>query len=192
MMRQKGFTLLEIIIAITLFSLVAVIIGMSLRLSIASWERADREAAVIQKMRSTQELFTRYLRAIYPYYVVKEGSRKLLFRGTSDKLRFASADSTGTAGAFQWCDFRITDRVVLLACSPLPDKEAIDRTIEKAEELLTFRSSASFEYYSRRANSWSSSWEDEAQLPSAIRIKVDDESPFVITLPMGNPRATVK
>lgn len=46
--RQKGFTLLEILVAIVLVSLVVVIAATALRLTIRAWERGRQEGEVVQ------------------------------------------------------------------------------------------------------------------------------------------------
>ena len=46
--RQEGFTLLEILVAIMLVSLVIVIAAMALRLTIRAWERGRQEGEVVQ------------------------------------------------------------------------------------------------------------------------------------------------
>lgn len=46
--RQQGFTLLEILVAIVLVSLVIVIAAMALRLTMRAWEKGGREGEVFQ------------------------------------------------------------------------------------------------------------------------------------------------
>jgi prepilin-type N-terminal cleavage/methylation domain-containing protein len=69
---RGGFTLLEVIIAITILSLIMVIIGSAFRLGIQAWGRGEKETEDGQRLRALSSLLSQQLKSIYPYRINPE------------------------------------------------------------------------------------------------------------------------
>jgi prepilin-type N-terminal cleavage/methylation domain-containing protein len=88
--RQEGFTLLEIIVAIALVSLLTLIAAMALRITMSAWERGEREGegaqirAMIPSILETQLTYTITTASFSP-----TGGKTLLpFSGTGHAVSF--------------------------------------------------------------------------------------------------------
>lgn len=93
-LEEKGFTLLELIITITLASVVLVIILGGLRLSINAWEAGEERIAVYQRMRGVLRQLSHEIESCFLFYYKKDkftGKRYLAFEGRSDSFSIVSA-----------------------------------------------------------------------------------------------------
>src|SRR3989338_6201961 len=69
---QGGFTLIELIIAITIVSMIMAIILGGMRLSIRAWEVGEGRVEVYQTGRVILERMSQEIKSIYPYRYEKE------------------------------------------------------------------------------------------------------------------------
>ncbi len=93
-----GFTLLEVMLAVTIMALMSVIIVSGLQMAIKAWETGDREIESQQRIRILLDRLFEELKSAYRMRIkVEEEFRrryKLGFIGTADRLDFIStADS---------------------------------------------------------------------------------------------------
>ncbi len=87
----RGFTLLELLIAVALIALMAGIIGGVLRLASRAWEQGEHKIDVTQRQRDLVLLLAEELRSAYPYQV-KDGLHRIyFFEGGPDRVQFVSA-----------------------------------------------------------------------------------------------------
>jgi len=94
---HRGFTLLEMLLAIVIFSLVIGVIFTSFRLGSSSWEKGERDIERYQKIRAINELIYREVRSCFPY-ILTPGEldthvKFYAFFGKTDSLKFVSAAS---------------------------------------------------------------------------------------------------
>jgi prepilin-type N-terminal cleavage/methylation domain-containing protein len=104
---QRGFTLIELIIATTIVSMILAIILGGMRLSIRAWEVGEGRVEVYQVGRVILERMSQEIKSMHPYRYEKElpppltppfeggeegGVKKsiLAFMGEPDKLRFTT------------------------------------------------------------------------------------------------------
>ncbi|MBI3582658.1 MAG: prepilin-type N-terminal cleavage/methylation domain-containing protein [Nitrospinae bacterium] len=97
---QRGFTLIELIIAITIVSMIMAIILGGMRLSIRAWEVGEERVEVYQTGRVILERMSQEIKSIYPYRYEKEISTEdktektkksvLAFKGEADRLWFVT------------------------------------------------------------------------------------------------------
>ena len=67
--REQGFTLLELLISLTILTMVTVIIGAGLRLAMNAWEKGDIETGETQKLRILSSMFSQQLKSVFPYMI---------------------------------------------------------------------------------------------------------------------------
>jgi general secretion pathway protein J len=94
---SRGFTLLEMLLAIAIFSLVIGVIFTSFRLGSSSWEKGERDIERYQKIRAVNELIYREVRSCFPY-ILTPGEldthvKFYAFFGKADSLKFVSTAS---------------------------------------------------------------------------------------------------
>lgn len=94
---SRGFTLIELTLATTLFALVAMILYGSFYLGHRAVERTGYLAERSQRLRSSEELLASYIRSAYPCRLSPQGAT-ISFSGGEKSLTFVSALSSGLGG----------------------------------------------------------------------------------------------
>ena len=74
--RQQGFTLLELVVAITLMGLVLVVLYSGLRLGLNGWDSGERRAEASNRLRSVQEFLRRQLAQSMTVYETNDDRRE--------------------------------------------------------------------------------------------------------------------
>jgi prepilin-type N-terminal cleavage/methylation domain-containing protein len=92
MRRARGFTLLELLIALAIVGLLLVIAFTGLRVGIVAWTRGEDRAEAHQHVRALAFTMTRALSAAYPYRGAKGEAPEvvMLFNGAEQKLEFVT------------------------------------------------------------------------------------------------------
>lgn len=92
MRRSRGFTLLEVLIALSIVGLLLTIAFGGLRVAMAAWRQGEDRAEAHQHVRAVAHTLSRALGATYPY----RGTRGLspeaivLFAGAESRLEFVT------------------------------------------------------------------------------------------------------
>lgn len=96
-LEARGFTLIEVVLALSIFALLGTILYGAFALSHSAVEKSQRVASQSQTLRSTADLLASYVRSAYPY----RGSiqeQAIFFEGDIDSLTLVSAYSHGMGG----------------------------------------------------------------------------------------------
>lgn len=182
---SRGFTLLELIISITILSLIAVIIGSGFRLGLKAWERGEEEAEAVQTMRVLSGLVFQQLKSAYPYKIKIDDKNVVVFKGEPDSMIFVTTLSTPYPGGFKWVRYLHKDGALLYKEGMLPDKELIDNIPGDEEILENDVDEVNFQYYSNDEGEWKESWEFSDKLPGAVRAQISYFQPIVVNIPMS-------
>ncbi len=187
----EGFTLLELLLSITILAVVAAMILGAFRVSYRAWEKGEAAVEAAGRLRSVQERIRRQLAAI----VAMPGARPrgedgpdLRFGGSRSALRFVSEAPLvpGLRRDRVWVHYRVfeeADGGLRLAFHEIPqvllDPEGDNEPAEdRFYDLLTGLAAVEFEYFtSDEPDSpprWVASWdpEDDTGLPRAVRMKI--------------------
>ncbi len=184
-MREKGFTLLELLIAITILSLIAVIIGSGVRLGIRAWERGEADNDTFQKIRYFSERIGRQIKSVYPYQIEADGEKVIAFRGKSDSIFFVTSSVMHSEGGFKWISYSVKDDSLMIQEGLLPDKKVMEKVFKEGEVLDAEISELKFEYFSSKDKEWKESWDSKTDLPGAVKISLDSLPSMVIAIPLG-------
>ena len=183
---QRGFTLLELIIALVLLGLLSAVLFGSVKLAGRSTDTGEAKANAAAAMRLTQQFLRTNLEAQHPLRMRKIVDWPLLFTGTADELRYASELPARVAGGGIWF-YRLALRpdeprspLVLermvpdLSADALPEFANADRSV-LAEGIASLK----LGYFGREPDagadaeaSWHDQWSDAQRLPMLIRIDV--------------------
>lgn len=92
MRHSRGFTLVELLIALAIVGLLLTIAFSGLRVAMAAWTRGEDRAEAHQHVRALAFTMARALGAAYPFRGAKGEAPEaiLLFNGTEDKLEFVT------------------------------------------------------------------------------------------------------
>jgi len=191
MKGARGFTLVELVISMTLMALVAVGLSGVLVIGARSASSAERKTEQARRYRTATELIVRQLRSTTGLRLPEdaneergEGEDVAYFVGKSDRLSFITAapqtpENTGLAVV----DFWVEDEQLMMSESPyflLASEGQIGAEFEQltfAATLLYDVESVSFEYQRSdlERETWADSWDasEEDALPVAVRIEIE-------------------
>ncbi len=89
---QRGFTLLELLLALTIVTLLLLVAFTGLRVGLGAWRRGEDRAAGMEHARGLPQALSRALGAIYPYQAPRAQAEQVvvIFEGESDRLGFVT------------------------------------------------------------------------------------------------------
>jgi len=190
MKGSRGFTLVELVIAMTLMALIAVGLSGVLVIGARSASSAERKTEQARRYRVATELIVRQLRSTAALRLpddesdeLSEGQDIAYFLGESDRLSFITAapqtpENSGLAVVDLWVEdgqlMMSESPYFLLASEGKIGAEFADLTF--AATLLYDVESVSFEYQRSdlERENWATSWDasEEDALPVAVKIEV--------------------
>jgi len=179
--EEAGFTLLEVLVAMTLLGLVMVLLFGGLRLGIHAWEASDAHLNGIEDVQLTQRFIRNEIEHAYPKLDSSDPVMPhLVFSGSSHAVRFlASAPQNLAAAGRAIVELKVekTDGKKNLVVRVKPELAwADDVSAEHEEIFLTDIRDISLEYFGRSGSNttpaWSHEWTDRFHLPQLIRVSV--------------------
>jgi general secretion pathway protein J len=202
--NQAGFTLLELLIAILIVSMIMTTAFAALRIGSRSWEAGYERAGTVGEMRSFAEFLRRQLRQTVAASWQDEDETRIAFTGQRQRVRFVApapfeADNVGLITYSLVIDSGPGGSELRLEYAPFdPGATAFDaRAIANGIALLTNFDAATFDYYGAvdpdGRESWYPEWPATAEFfPQLVRIRFSarDGSPAWpdLTLPLHSWR----
>jgi general secretion pathway protein J len=183
---KMGFTLLELILSMTILSMVALIIGSGFRLGLQAWEKGETEVRSSQRLRSLPGLISQDLKSAFPYKMEIEKKKIIVFEGGNNFVLLATTLSDPSEGGFRWVKYLYDSdtRSLIFNEGILPDKDFIEKTSEEGEIVDRDIGEISFEYFSLEEEEWTESWDFGEELPFAIKVNMEYYPSFLVTLPV--------
>jgi general secretion pathway protein J len=182
---KMGFTLIELILAITILSMIALIIGSGFRLGIKAWEKGETEALETQRLRALSGLISQSVKSAYPYQMKIDEKRVIVFEGDANSILFVTSLADPSKGGFKWVRYSYNDGIFVFSEGILPDKDFMEKTTENEEVIDSNIGEIKFEYLPSADDEWRDVWNLGDGLPVAVRVKIAYFQPFLITIPMG-------
>lgn len=200
--KVKGFTFIEVMISLVLFSLILLMVLGTFRLSLSSWEKVEKQNDRTLRIRTLQNLMIHQIKSIFPYKVKTEKAEGdyLAFEGKPDSLRFVSNYSMKSKrseglvyAAYLW---KNREKLELYEGRVL-QKEFFETPL-KEDSLVFVLSGISnliFEYLKKEEDeegTWMKEWEGKGldPLPQAIRISFqleDEKEPITTSIQIPLP-----
>ncbi|HNV60426.1 MAG TPA: prepilin-type N-terminal cleavage/methylation domain-containing protein [Rhodoferax sp.] len=87
---QKGFTLLELLISITLLGMILVLLFGGLRLGVRSWDAVQQQVDNLNTVRSVESFLRREMSQTQPYRWKAGTGQRLAFVGERNKVNFVA------------------------------------------------------------------------------------------------------
>lgn len=185
---SRGFTLLELLIALSLLGLMLVLLFGGLRLGVRSWDAAQGTLDTMGTVRAVEGFLRREFSQIHPYrFKGPDAQPVLAFLGERERVRFvAPLPERIGGGGLRLMSIALErdaqgQRIVwreqpLDAAQPdfsalanAPGQVLISRELAGVEDL-------GLSYFGRPGDApapfWSDRWDDPVQLPQLIRVQV--------------------
>lgn len=123
-LRSRGFTLIELMLAITIFAMVVGVVFSSFQAGISAWQGGERDIVFYQSMRAVTELMFREISGTYAYKItpgeMDTHTDFSAFFGTSESLVLVStATLRNRIGGLSLIEFWVDDdRGLMLGEAP--------------------------------------------------------------------------
>ena len=185
---NSGFTLLELLISLTILAVMVVIVFGSLRVGRRAWEKGERNVEANQRYRAALELIHSQLNSIVARQVIFQKNTPLRFLGDSAAMEFVSHTALVPGNDFGMVYVRYVvvpeegeETVTLKFWEKnfvFLDEETdfTDLVAEDFTDLITGADQITFEFLKDtpedEEDTWQSAWdpENEKGLPHAIRV----------------------
>jgi general secretion pathway protein J len=173
---RQGFTLLELLIAMSLLALIVAITMGAMRLASRSVAGGGRKMENQERLRTAVAVLDAQIQSQLPLAYGTEGNRVNYFRGDAKSLKLMTGYSLwGGREGYILVNYRVEadggGRETLYVSEQTPKIEG-----NREAKLFTEASAMSFEYFNRdpddKEGKWSEQWNDENNTPSEVRLNV--------------------
>lgn len=205
---QRGFTLLELLIALTLLGLILVLLFGGLRLGIRSWDSVQKQVDTLNSVRSVESFLRREMERVYPYRWKAGLPQRFAFAGERHKLYFVAPlpsrigigglyavvmelEQTSNGRRLTWKHIPVDPTMQdFSALEPLKEMQLIGTELNTVDDIW-------LSYFGRETEAatprWVDRWDSVVTLPQLIRIQVrfadGSEWPDFVVAPMLTPEA---
>jgi general secretion pathway protein J len=187
-----GFTLIEVVIALTLVAALLAITFGGLRVGLAAWRQGDARAEHLQRLRSLTQLLVRSVGGAHPYRGDAEGPEPAppAFAGERDRLAFVTARPPlplAAPIAFTAVTLAHEDGGFTIREGALPSREPF--TALAPVLVAPGVAALQFRYLRGEDRTWAERWDAAAEqaLPAAVEVTLADQPPLVIPIRAVTP-----
>ncbi len=182
---QAGFTLVELLIAMTLLALIVAALFGGLRLGARAWEAGAQRNSDLARLEVVQGLLRRQLSRAYPIALTgSERGRRIVFEGDPAAVMFvAPAPAQIGLGGLYLMNLAVAEdegnkRLVLTWQLSGAEEERLTESPGAETRVLIDRiAGIELSYFGppdgRDEPRWFDRWDDAARLPSLVRIRVE-------------------
>ena len=173
--RDRGFTLIEMLLALSIGAALLVIMFGGVRTGLAAWARGEARAMALEHDRSLAQVLGRAVAGTYPYRgTLTEGvPAGIIFDGQPDRMTFVTVSPSIPAPvpiAFTAVSVSRDDQGLAVRQLALPNLASLDRLAPVLVDstVLTVR----FRYLGEDPDAWQDQWDmsKEDRLPRAVEI----------------------
>lgn len=192
----RGFTLLEVMISITLISLLVTVMAGAMRLAHRSIERGERKWEYLERFKVSFLVVDAQIQSAIPLVRADDEAGRLFFEGSEDSVKFASNYSlTGGYRGYVTVAYRVKPNGEGRSALYIEENTI---GVENAREIKLFdgMEEIGFEYFRKEndaddtAGEWVETWTDELLFPRKIRVNLTRGGEKVqLTVPVRARRA---
>jgi general secretion pathway protein J len=178
---QAGFTLVEMLVAIALLSLLSVALTAGLRLGIDAWARGSTHSDQLSHTLAVQGLLRDIIGQAYPYVLTADPTRRYVdFDGTNESIAMLAPAPVALAvtgrARFTLAIVRHGGRSDLILTSQPELAPADPPSTAPQKTLLAGASAVGFAYFgqlrSETRAEWHERWTEQPALPQLLRVQV--------------------
>jgi general secretion pathway protein J len=183
----KGFTLIEVLIAMTLLSIMVVLLFTSLKICAQSWEKGENKMSEVNEVAVVYNFFQRHLPSAMPVWndFIETEEKTFSFQGKKQSMQFVSV-FPASAGKTGMQLFSIepwqqdNEKVIKVIITPFfPVAEGEEWHKEEAV-LLRHVNDFSLSYFGAAEDGSGSSWQEEwlakTTQPQLVKININTKN----------------
>jgi general secretion pathway protein J len=176
---ERGFTLVEMLVAMTILGLISLSLLGSLRFGATAWQRSNGQGGSIEQTELAESVLRRALVSAYPFLSGTDPTDPhILFEGTASQIIFLAPapEALGGAGLARFTvAVEPTESGMRLTIAAVPELALADSATLSPGVLVEGLERAEFGYYGADEPgsdpTWHDSWSGRLSLPGMIRIR---------------------
>ena len=173
--RARGFTLIEMLLALSIGAALLVVMFGGVRVGLAAWSRGEARAIALEHDRSLAQVLGRAVAGTYPYRgAAAEGAPvRIVFDGQPDRFTFVTVSPSIPAPvtiAFTAMSVSRDEQGLAVRQLALPNLEPLDRVAPVLVDSTVV--AVRFRYLGEEPDAWQDRWDmtKEDTLPRAVEI----------------------
>jgi len=192
----KGFTLLEVLIGMSIMSVMMLLLFASLRICVQNWNAGEKKITQVSEAAIVQGFLRNKLQQALPLTDILSKKREFSFQGKAQKIQFVAPMAASAA--------RLGLQLFTLTLKPEDNQLGRQLAVDikpffasgaeadwKPEEIIILKhiQQLQFEYFENNNDQgqWHSEWVDKQVLPRLVRITIELENgllwpPIIIAL----------
>ena len=184
--RARGFTLIEMVVALALLGTMMLLMYSGLTFGLRGWDAADTNGRRTADRRIAENFLRREIGETFPMRFKDSMTLKIAFEGKENRLRFASSRPAGISASglsLVGIEVEAADDVKrtrnLVMRRAMPDDDAKDfAPLDKAERTVLYEGvdGVVFEYFGSENDftdpKWEGTWDYAGRVPQLIRIRI--------------------
>lgn len=175
-----GFTVLELLVALTLLSMITLVILGTLRIGARVWERTTEEQGIVEETMLAHKFIRRWIEQAYPLIDRSDPLRPVIvFQGTGDRLDLVAPVPKGIleGGLARYSIFvQPVEGERHLVVSSRHERADQNAPPHPSSILLEDVSGFSLSYFgaqhSGEPDGWHDRWVDASSLPKLVRVSI--------------------
>lgn len=188
-LKVQGFSLLELLIAITIMGFILTLLFSGFSLASRSWDQAEHYIDENSQIQTGLRFIRRLVTQAYPHRWKNTTTQSIAFAGTQNNLQFVAELPTHLGGGLQQIFLDVEEEEgksrLILRYLPL-DRSApeFEKTIAtKPYVVVSDAQKITFMYFGQESTntgvladtppSWVTQWDNPVVLPAMIRIRVE-------------------
>jgi general secretion pathway protein J len=185
-LESKGFTLIEVLIAMTLLSIMVVLLFSSLKICADSWEKGESKITDVNEIAVVYNFFQRHLSEAKPLWNdFTEEERTFSFQGKAQFLQFvsafpASADRSGLQLFSIDLQEEDNEQVIKVTLTPFFPVSEGEEWHKEEVNLIKHVSDFNMVYFGSddgvSEGSWQEEWLDKEVVPRLVKISIKLEN----------------
>jgi general secretion pathway protein J len=185
---HQGFTLIEVLIAMTLMSVMLAVLFGSMKICAESWEKGENKIADVNETAVVYQFFQQHLTTTIPLWDDFSNEEKMLsFQGTKESLQFVSGfPASAKKSGLQLFKIKyLNDKeggYIEVAIKPFFPSQEKDKEEDSGDSvnLISGVTNLTVSYYgideSQPEGYWQDEWTNRENLPKLVKIKIERDS----------------
>lgn len=178
---ETGFTLVELLVALALFSLLTGLLFDNVRFGLRAWRSTSANTEQVERSMISQDLLRRTIGNLYPMTIANSGVQPQIdFEGTKERISFLGnapiALSAGGHFRFNILVERTQEHADLVMVSTPELASRDDQSMTRRTLLLSGIDWVELSYFGETATErklqWHESWTKQSDVPRLVRLRV--------------------